>query len=80
MFPFFDLNDTELVKLFCKKKKKITKKLIQSHQTDANVTIRNKICNVCIKRNKIDKSLGLRLSEIRDIKNSKMETHCECQT
>ena len=63
------------------KRKKITKKLIQSHQTDVNVTIRNKICNVCIKaNNKIDKSLGLRLSEIRDIKNSKMETHCERQT
>ena len=29
---------------------------------------------------RIDKSLGLRLSEIRDIKNSKMETHCERQT
>ena len=94
MFPFFDLNDLKLVKLLCTKKK-LTIKPTQSQQTDANVTIRNKMCNVCKKTNsKIDKSfvckicqtpihkkcLGLRLSEIRDIKNSKTETYWQCQT
>ena len=94
MFPFFDSNDLKLVKLLCTKKK-ITIKPTQSHQTDANVTIRNKMCNVCKKtNNKIEKksfvcktyqtpihkkSLGLRLSEICDIKNSKTETYWECQ-
>ena len=94
VFPFFDLNDLKLVKLLCTKKK-LTIKPTQSQQTDANVTIRNKMCNVCKKaNNKIDKSfvcktchtpihkkcLGLRLSEIHDIKNSKTETYWDCQT
>ena len=94
MLPFFDLNNIKLVKLLCKKKK-LTTKPTQNQQTDANVTIRNKIGNVCMKtNNKIDKSfvcktcqtpihkkrLGLRLFEICDIKNSKTETHWECQT
>ena len=94
MLPFFDLNDLKLVKL-SGTKKNLTIKPTQSQQTDANVTIRNKMCNVCKKaNNKIDKSfvcktcqtsihkkcLGLRLSEIRDIKNSKPETYWECQT
>ena len=89
MFSFFDLNDLKLVKSLCTKKK-LTIKPTQSQQTDVNVTIRNKICNVCRKANKkIDKSfvcktcqtpihkkcLGLRLSEIRDIKNSKTNLH-----
>ena len=89
MFPFFDLNDLKLVKLLCTKKK-LTIKPTQSQQTDVNVTIRNKICNVCRKaNNKINKyfvcktcqtpihkkCLGLRLSEIRDIKNSKTNLH-----
>ena len=94
MSPFLYLNDLKLVKLLCTKKK-LTIRRTQSQQTDANVRIRNKMCNVCQKaNNKIDKSfacktcqtpihkkcLGLRLSEIRDIKNSKTETYWECQT
>ena len=94
MFLFFDLNDLKLFKLLCTKKK-LTIKPTQSQQTDAIVTIRNKMCNACKKaNNKIDKSfvrktcqtpihkkcLGLRLSEIRDMKNSKTETHWESQT
>ena len=76
-------------------KKKLTIKPTQSQQTDANVTIRNKMSNVCKKaNNKVDKSFvcktcqtpihkkcsGLRLSEICDIKNSKRGTYWECQT
>ena len=87
MFPFFDLNDLKLVKLLCTKKK-LTIKPTQSQLTNTNVTIRNKMCNVCKKaNNKIDKSsvcktyqtpihkkcLGLRLSDVRDIKNSKQK-------
>ena len=95
MFPFVDLNELKLVKLLCKKKK-LTTKPTQSQQTDANVTIRSKTCYVCMKTNrKIDKSfacktcpttnvhkkcLGLKLSEICNIKNSKTETQWECQT
>ena len=92
IFPFFDLDDLKLVKLLCTKKK-LAIKPTQSQQTDGNVVIRNKMCNVCMKiNNKIDKSfvcktcqipihkkcLGLKLSEIRDIKNSKK--YWECQT
>ena len=77
------------------KRKKLTTKTIQSQQTDSYVTIRSKIFNVFNNtNNKIDKSfvcntcqtpihkkcLGLRLFEICDIKNSKTETHWECQT
>ena len=94
MLPTFDLNDTKLVNLLCKKKKS-TKRLTKSHQNDASVTTRNKICIACMKiSNKVNKScaskiceilihekcLGLRLSEIRDIKNSKTEKHWERQT
>ena len=94
MFPFFDLNYIKLFKLLCKKKK-LTAKPTLSQQTNANVTIRSKICNVCMKtNNRMDKSfvcktcqtpihkkcLGLRLSEICDIKNSKTEAHWECKT
>ena len=51
MFFFFDLSDLKLVKLLCKKDK-LTAKPSQSQQTDANVTIKNKICNFCVKTNK----------------------------
>ena len=44
MFLFFDLNYLKLVKLLCEKKK-LTTKPTRSQQTDANVTIKNKICN-----------------------------------
>ena len=62
-------------------KKKINQKPIQRQQTNEYVTIREKICNVCMKRStKIDKPfackicrapihkkcLGLRLSDIRN--------------
>ena len=50
MFFFFDLNDLKLVKLLCEKKK-LTVKPFRSQQTDANVTIKNKICNFCVKTN-----------------------------
>ena len=94
MLPFFDLNDLILVKVLLCTKKKLTIKPTQGQQTDANVAIRNKMCNVCKKTSKIDKSfvcktcqtpihkkrLGLRLSEIRDIKNSKTGIYWECQT
>ena len=94
MFPFFDLNDLILVKLLCKMKKNATKPT-HSQQTDANITIKNKICNVRMEtNNKIDRSfvcktcqtpihkkcLGLRLSEICDVKNFKAETHWGRQT
>ena len=93
MFPFSDLNDIKLVKLLSKKKTITTP--TQSEQPDTNVTIRNKIHNVCMKtNNKIEKSfvckrcqtpvhkncLGLILSEIRDIKNSKTEACWVFQT
>ena len=42
MLFFFDLNDLKLVKLLCEKKK-LTVKPTRSQQTDANVTIKNKI-------------------------------------
>ena len=89
----FDLNGLKLVKLLCTKKK-LTIKTTQGQQTDANVTIRNKMCNVCKKTNsKIEKSflcktcqtpihkkcLGVRLSDVRDIKNSKTATYWKCQ-
>lgn len=60
----------------------------QSQQTDANITIKNKICNVRMEtNNKIDRSfvcktcqtaihkkcLGLGLSEICDVKISKQK-------
>ena len=76
-------------------KKKLTIKPTQSQQTDANVTIKNKMYNVCKKtNNNIDKSfvcktcqtpihkkcVELGLSEICDIKNSKEETYWERQT
>ena len=50
MLFFFDLNDLKLVKLLCEKKK-LTVKPTRSQQTDANVTIKNKICNFCVKTN-----------------------------
>ena len=53
MFFFFDLNDLKLVKLLCEKKK-LTVKPTRSQQTDANVTIKNKICNF-LKKNKQQK-------------------------
>ena len=53
MFFFFDLNDLKLVKLLCEKKK-LTTKPTRSQQTDANVTINNKICNF-LKKNKQQK-------------------------
>ena len=57
MFPFFYLNDSKLVKLLYANKK-LTAKPTHSQQTDANVTITNKICNVCMKtNNKMEKSL-----------------------
>ena len=43
MFPFFDLDYFKLAKLLCTKKK-LTIKATQSQQTDANITIRNKMC------------------------------------
>ena len=53
MFFFSDLNDLKLVKLLCEKKK-LTTKPTRSQQTDANVTIKNKICNF-LKKNKQQK-------------------------
>ena len=81
MFLFFYLNDIKLVKLL-RQKKKLTRKPTQSKQSDANVTIRSKICKVCKTcQTPIHKKyLGLRLPEICDIKNSKTEAHWECQT
>ena len=94
LLSFFDLNGLKLIKLLSTKKK-LTIKPTQGQQTDANVTIRNKMCNVCKKtNNKIDKPfvcktcqtpihkkcLGLGLSEIRNIKNSKTEIYWECRT
>ena len=55
MFFFFDLNDLKLVKLLCEKKK-LTTKPTRSQQTDANVTIKNKICNFLKKSKQQKKS------------------------
>ena len=66
--PFFYLNDIKLVNLCIKEK--LTTKPTQSQQTDANVTMRKKICNVCMeKNNKIDKSFVCKTCQTPTHKN-----------